>query len=416
MTEEKPVQPTVESADKPTAEPAVAPPSSSSEPNSSSRSAASRVRSLGNQIWSAIALPLLAIVLALIVGAIVIILTSAIKPGASISLTLPLEAYGALWEGSLGSPNGRVSTLVFATPLILTGLGIGLAFKAGLFNIGGEGQFLLGATAAVVAAVALNGSDPWIAIPISLLAAMIVGGAWGFIPGALKAFSGAHEVVTTIMLNFIAKYLIAYLISGPLKLPKSPQPVTANVGDAALPILFGRDGHIGIIIAFAAVPIIWFLLNKMTLGFEIRAVGANPDAARYAGMKPRRLIILTMSIAGLLAGLAGGINILGINHQMNASFSTTVGFTAITVALLGRSNPVGIMFAALLFGMMQAGAGLMQINAGVPAELIDLLQAIILLFLVMSPVLRRVFRLRGVRGSLGTTETMSRTYGAEAIK
>ena len=120
--------------------------------------------------------------------------------------------------------------------------------------------------------------------------------------------------------------------------------------------------------------------------------------------------------AGLLAGLAGGINILGINHQMNASFSTTVGFTAITVALLGRSNPVGIMFAALLFGMMQAGAGLMQINAGVPAELVDLLQAIILLFLVMSPVLRRVFRLRGVRGSLGTTDTMSRTYGAEAIK
>jgi general nucleoside transport system permease protein len=416
MTEEKPVQPAVESADKPTTEPAVAPPSSSSEPNASSRSAASRVRSLGNQIWSAVALPLLAIVLALIVGAIVIILTSAIKPGASISLSLPLEAYSALWEGSLGSPNGRVSTLVFATPLILTGLGIGLAFKAGLFNIGGEGQFLLGATAAVVAAVAMNGSDPLIAIPVSLLAAMIVGGAWGFIPGALKAFSGAHEVVTTIMLNFIAKYLIAYLISGPLKLPKSPQPVTANVGDAALPILFGRDGHIGILIAFAAVPIIWFLLNKMTLGFEIRAVGANPDAARYAGMKPRRLIVLTMSIAGLLAGLAGGINILGINHQMNAGFSTTVGFTAITVALLGRSNPVGIMFAALLFGMMQAGAGLMQINAGVPAELVNLLQAIILLFLVMSPVLRRVFRLGGVRGSLGTTDTMSRTYGAEAIK
>jgi simple sugar transport system permease protein len=416
MTEEKPVQPAVESADKPTAEPAATPPSSTSEPNSSSRSAASRVRSLGNQIWSAIALPLLAIVLALIVGAIVIILTSALEPGASVSLTLPLDAYAALWEGSLGSATGRVSTLVQAAPLILAGLGVGLAFKAGLFNIGGEGQFLLGATAAIAAGVAVEGSGPLVAIPVALLAAMIVGGAWGFIPGALKAFSGAHEVVTTIMLNFIARALMSYLIVGPLRLPRSPQPVSAPVTDAALPILIGRDGHLGIIIAFVAVPIIWFLLNKMTLGFEIRAVGANPDAARYAGMKPRRLIILTMSIAGLLAGLAGGINILGINHQINATFTTTVGFTAITVALLGRSNPVGIMFAALLFGMMQAGAGLMQIKAGVPSELVDLLQAIILLFLVMSPVLRRVFRLRGVRGSLGTTDTMARTYGAEAIK
>jgi ABC-type uncharacterized transport system permease subunit len=403
-------------ADKPTAEPVVTPSSTSSEPSRSGRSASSRIRSLGNQIWSAVALPLLAIVLALIVGAIVIILTSALEPGASISLTLPLEAYAALWEGSLGSANGRVSTLVQAAPLILAGLGVGLAFKAGLFNIGGEGQFLLGAISAIAVGVALEGTGPLVAISGAVLAAMVAGAAWGFIPGFLKAFSGAHEVVTTIMLNFIAKFLIAYLISGPLKLPLSPQPVTAPVSDAALPILFGRDGHIGILIAFAAVPVFWFLLNKMTLGFEIRAVGANPDAARYAGMKPRRLVILTMSIAGLMAGLAGGLNVLGINHQMNASFSTTVGFTAITVALLGRSNPIGIMFAALLFGMLSAGALNMQIVAGVPAELVALLQAIILLFLVMSPVLRRVFRLRGAKGSLGTTDTMSRTYGAEAIK
>jgi simple sugar transport system permease protein len=192
--------------------------------------------------------------------------------------------------------------------------------------------------------------------------------------------------------------------------------VTPNVGVAALPILIGRDGHAGILLAFAAVPVIWFLLNRLTLGFEIRAVGANPDAARYAGMKPRRLIVLAMSLAGLLAGLAGSINILGINHQMNATFSTTVGFDAITVALLGRSNPIGIMFAALLFGLMRAGSGLMQIQADVPAQLVDLLQAIILLFLVISPVLRRVFRLRGVKASLGTTDTMSRTYGSEAIR
>ena len=416
MTDEKNTQPAVEAADKPTAEPAAAPSSTTTEPSPPQRSMGSRLTAIGNQIWSAVAMPLLAIVLALIVGAIVIILTSALKPGASLDFALPFKAYAALWEGSLGSPNGRVSTLVQAAPLMLTGLGVGLAFKAGLFNIGGEGQFLLGAIAAIAVGVALDGNGPAVAITGAVLASVVVGAAWGFIPGFLKAYSGAHEVVTTIMLNFIARFLIAYLISGPLKLPLSPQPVTAPVNDAALPILFGRDGHIGILIAFAAVPIIWFLLNKMTLGFEIRAVGANPDAARYAGMKPRRLIILTMSIAGLMAGLAGGLNVLGINHQMNASFSTTVGFTAITVALLGRSNPVGIMFAALLFGMMSAGALNMQIVADVPAELVALLQAIILLFLVMSPVLRRVFRLRGVKGNLGTTDTMSRTYGAEAIK
>lgn len=417
MTDDKGTQPTVDATDKPTAEPAVAPTSSTSEaPEAPNRSLGSRLRSIGNQVWSAVALPLLAIVLALIVGGIVIILTSALKPGASIDLTLPFKAYSALWDGSLGSPNGRVSTLVQAAPLMLTGLGIGLAFKAGLFNIGGEGQFYLGATAAIAVGVALEGTGSLVAITGAVIAAMIAGGAWGFIPGALKAFSGAHEVVTTIMLNFIAKFLMVYLIAGPLKLPLSPQPVTAPVNDAALPILFGRDGHLGILIAFAAVPIFWFLLNKMTLGFEIRAVGANPDAARYAGMKPRRLIILTMSIAGLMAGLAGGLNVLGINHQMPASFSTTVGFTAITVALLGRSNPIGIMFAALLFGALSAGALNMQTVAGVPRELIALLQAVILLFLVMAPVLRRVFRLRGVKGGLGTTDTMSRTYGAEAIK
>jgi simple sugar transport system permease protein len=408
--------------DKDTVDPNPQAPSSTSAtetgspPSGSKQAKPSRLTRFGDQVWSALALPLLSILLALVVGGVVIILTSALEPGASINLALPFEAYGALFQGSLGSANGRVSTLVQAAPLMLAGLGIGLAFKAGLFNIGAQGQFLMGATASVAAAVAVSGSGPFVAIPVSLAAGMAVGALWGFIPGFLKAFSGAHEVVTTIMLNFIALALMSAIISGPLRLPNSPQPVTPNVGDAALPILIGRDGHIGILIAFAAVPIVWFLLYRLTLGFEIRAVGANPSAARYAGMSPRRLVIMTMSLAGLLAGLAGTINVLGINHQMNATFSTTVGFDAITVALLGRSHPVGIMLSALLFGMMRAGAGLMQIEAGVPAELVDLLQAIILLFLVASPVLRRVFRLRGVKSGLGTTDTMSRTYGSESLR
>ncbi len=374
------------------------------------------VMNAGAQIWSQLALPVLAIVLALVAGAVVIILTSALTPGKPIDFGLPLRAYGALLEGSLGSENGRTSTLVQAAPLILAGLGVGLGFKAGLFNIGAQGQFLLGALACVAASQLVSNSGALIAITFAYVAGALVGALWGFIPGFLKAVSGAHEVVTTIMLNFIALALMSALISGPLRLPKSPQPVTPNVGDAALPILFGRDGHLGIIIAFLFVPIVWFVLYRTTLGFEIRAVGANPDASRYAGMKPRRLITLTMSLAGMLAGLAGTGNILGINHQMNATFSTTVGFDAITVALLGRSHPVGVMLAALLFGAMRAGAGLMQIEAGVPAQLVDLLQAVILLFLVASPVIRRLFRLRGVKSSLGTTDTMAKTYGSEAIR
>jgi len=405
--------------DKPSVAPVPSPATPMSAPSKPAKPPvgwSGKARSLLWQAWSVMAMPLLAILLALIVGAIVIVLTSALKPGATFDLGLPLRAYQALWDGSLGSENGRVTTLVQAAPLILAGLGVGLGFKAGLFNIGAQGQFLIGAVFCVAGAMLVSDQDPIIAIPFSLLVGAIAGAAWGFIPGALKAFSGAHEVVTTIMLNFIALALVSWMITGPLRQARSPQPVTPDVGNAVLPILFGRDGHLGIILAFIAVPIVWFLLYRMTTGFQIRAVGANPDASRYAGMKPRTIIILTMSAAGMLAGLAGTITILGLTHHMNATFSTTVGFDAITVALLGRSHPVGIMLAALLFGMMRAGASLMQIQAGVPSELVDLLEAIILLFLVASPVIRRVFHLRGVKSSLGTTDTMARTYGSEAIR
>jgi simple sugar transport system permease protein len=403
-------------ADKPTVPPARPPASPTNTTGNRNDQLAGRLTSLGNRVWATMALPLLSIVLAFLVGAIVIILSSALDPERGLDFGLPLRAYSALFEGSLGGENGRVSTLVQATPLILAALGIGLAFKAGLFNIGGEGQFLMAAVACVGASQLVSTSNPIIAIPFSLIVGALAGAAWGFIPGFLKAFSGAHEVVTTIMLNFVARALMSFLIVGPLRLPRSPTPVTPSVGNAELPIMLGRDGHVGILLAVIAVPIIWFLLYRTTLGFEIRAVGANPDASRYAGMKPRRLVALTMSLAGLMAGLAGTVNILGLNHQMNATFTTSVGFDAITVALLGRSHPFGIAGAALLFGGMRAGAGFMQIRAGVPSELVDVLQAIILLALVAAPVIRRLFRLRGVKASLGTTDTMSRTYGSEAIR
>jgi len=403
-------------ADQPASAPLAPPASTTSKPTNTPPGWSRRVRGFLARTWSALAMPLLAIVLGLIVGAVVIILTSSLAPGATFDLTLPFRAYQALWDGSLGSETGRVTTLVQSAPLILAGLGVGLGFKAGLFNIGGNGQFLIGGICSVAAALVVRDQSPIIAIPVALVAGAIGGAFWGFIPGVLKAFRGAHEVVTTIMMNYIAYATLSWIVTGPLRQARSPQPVTPDVGAAALPILFGRDGHLGIILAFVAAPIIWFLLNKMTVGFEIRAVGANPEASRYAGMKPRRLVVLTMSVAGMLAGLAGTVTILGINHHMNATYPTAVGFDAITVALLARSSPIGILFSGLFFGALEAGSSQMQIQAGVPADLIGLLEAIILFFLVISPVLRRVFRLRGVKSGLGTTDTITRTYGSEAIR
>jgi simple sugar transport system permease protein len=238
-------------------------------------------------------------------------------------------------------------------------------------------------------------------ILLALVVAAVFGGFAGFIPGALKATSGAHEVVTTIMLNYVFVFVTYWAISGPLRLANSPQPITLDTGTrgADLPIILGRDGHAGILLALLGIPLIWFLLYRTTLGFEIRAAGANSDAARYAGMKTKRLIVLSMSMAGALCGLAGATTLLGVVHQMAPGYDTTIGFDAITVALLGRSNPIGIGLAGLLLGGMRAGAQAMQISPGVPAELVDALQAIILLFLVIN-MLRRWRVTRPAGGSM----------------
>jgi simple sugar transport system permease protein len=244
---------------------------------------------------------------------------------------------------------------------------------------------------------------------------MLMGAFYGFIPGFLKAMSGAHEVVTTIMLNFIAVAVLAGMVSSVLKVPTSPQPITLDVGNAALPILFGRNGHLGIIYALLMAVAYGWLIFRTTRGFEIRTTGANPDAARYAGMSPRRIVIWTMTAAGMLAGLAGATELLGVSHIMTASYGTTVGFDAIAVALLGRTNPVGIVVAALIFGGMRAGAPAMQIQAGVPAELVGVIQATILFFLVAGPVVQRVFRLKNARAAIEETGTFTKTYGAETV-
>jgi general nucleoside transport system permease protein len=383
-----------------------------------------RANPLPARIWALIALPLISILLALVVGAFVILASQLVLPGGHFDLVLPLTAYSALLEGAFGSPDQWLSgnldpivdTLVSTTPLVLGGLSVGLAFKAGLFNIGAQGQFLLGALGSVAVGVAMATAPAWVAIPLALTAGMLAGALWGFIPGLLKAISGAHEVVVTIMLNYIAVAVIAAFVGGPLRQQGRPEAITPDVGNAALPLIIGHNGHAGIVLALLAVAVVALLLFRTTLGFEIRTVGANPEAARYAGMRPRVLTILTMSLAGGLAGLAGAVVVLGVTHLMTPSFGTTVGFDSIAVALLGRTNPIGIVMAALLFGALRAGASLMQIKAGIPVELIDVLQAMILLFLVANPVLRRLLKLRGVKSGLETTETITRTYSEAVVR
>jgi general nucleoside transport system permease protein len=384
------------------------------------------------RIWALSVVPLVSIVLALLVGAIIILISSVVTTG-SLDWTLPIVAYEALIEGATGisflntedglslefavdaerAARNLTSTLAATSPLILTGLAVGLGFKAGLFNIGGTGQVLMGGFFAAIAGAAVADLPAPVAVTIAVLAGAFGGALYGFIPGALKAFTGAHEVVSTIMLNSIAAFVIIGLVNDVFRIVGPSFARTADVGNAAMPILFGRNGHLGIFIALAIVPITYFLLYKTTLGFEIRTTGANPSAARYAGMSPRRLIVLTMSLCGLFAGLAGTLEILVLGYYP-AVFGTTIGFAGITVAMLGRSHPFGILLSALLLGAMRAGAPNMQIQAGVPVEIIDVIQGVILLFIAAEVVVRRVLGLRAAEpGTTVELATVSKTYGGE---
>ena len=367
-----------------------------------------------------------AVLVALVVGAVIMVVTSPIITG-SLDPWLWVDAYLALIQGATGiaitlNPfsigfvglNGVVDTLVRATPYILGGLAVGIGFKAGLFNIGAQGQFLMGALGAVTVGVFLAETSPFIAVPLALLGGVIAGAAYGFIPGWLKANTGAHEVVVTIMLNYVALAIVSWAVTGPLRSATASFARTDDVGDAAVPFLvFGsRELHLGVLIAFIAVPIVWWVLYRTTVGFEVRTVGANPDAARYAGMRPKLLITGTMAAAGLLAGLAGAIEILGVQNNLPATYATTVGFDAITVALLGRANPFGILFGGILLGALRAGAPLMQIQAGVPIQMVDILQGVILFFLAADLIVRWVFRIRGDEGGdVEELKTVTSSYG-----
>jgi len=386
-----------------------------------------------NRFVALAVIPIVAISLALLIGAIIIVLSSLDTEG-SLNFLLPLVAYESLLQGATGLSfldvdGGTVSfalsidpdrairslsnTLAAAAPLVLTGLAVGVGFKGGLFNIGGTGQVLVGGIFAALVGANVADLPVPIAFPLALAAGMLGGALYGFIPGALKAFSGAHEVVTTIMLNSLAAFAIVGLVNDIFKIQGPTFARTGDVGNAKVPILFGIDGLLPFIIALVAASIAYVVIYRTTLGFEIRTTGANPSAARYAGMSPRRLIVLTMSLCGLFAGLAGSIEILSLGYYP-AVFGTTIGFAGITVALLGRANPIGIVLAALLLGGMRAGAPAMQITADIPIEIIDVIQGLILIFIAAEVVIRRLLRIRGDKVTPGELQTVSRSYGQVA--
>jgi len=360
--------------------------------------------------WSKASVPVYSIVLAFAVAAVVVIVSSAFTETGFDPL-LPFAAYARLLAGSFGSGNAIANTLVSAAPLMFGGLAVGLGLKAGLFNIGVAGQFLVGAFAAAVTGASLAAAPTIVGMPLAMLAGALAGAAYGFIPGYLKARTGAHEVVTTIMLNNAAALLLTWAVNDLVRAPGFSFPRTADIGQSALPILAGRNLHLGIVFAVAAIFMIRWILDRTVLGFEIRTVGTNPNAARYAGMRPVFITALTMTISGLLAGLAGAIQMLGVIGFYAPGITASVGFDSIAVALLGRSDPIGILFAAILFGAFRAGAPLMQIETSVPIEVIDIIQALVILFLAADLIVRKVFRVRAPKVEITEMATVTGSWG-----
>ena len=361
--------------------------------------------------WQKAQVPVYSIVLSFAVAAVVVIVSSAFT-STGFDPLLPLAAYARLFAGAFGSGTGIANTLVAAAPLMFGGLAVGLGLKAGLFNIGVAGQFLVGAFAAAVTGASLAAAPTILAMPLAMLAGAAAGAAYGFIPGYLKARTGAHEVVTTIMLNNTAALLLTWAVNDLVRAPGFSFPRTADIGQSALPVLLGRNLHLGIVFAVITIFVIRWILDRTTLGFEIRTVGANPNAARYAGMRPVFITALTMTISGLLAGLAGAIQMLGVIGFYAPGITASVGFDSIAVALLGRSDPIGILFAALLFGAFRAGAPLMQIETSVPIEVIDIIQALVILFLAADLIVRRVFRVRAPKVEITEMATVTGSWGA----
>jgi ABC-type uncharacterized transport system permease subunit len=377
------------------------------------------------QAGSALVVPVLALLSALVVGGLVIIFTDpdtlgewgefTADPGGAFeaSWTIVRDSYRALFDSSLGTPAAFGRTLVEATPLALAGLSVALAFRAGLFNIGAAGQLIVGATCAGWVGFTWDLPRP-LHVAAAVVAGFAGGAAWGAIAGALKARFGAHEVITTIMLNYISYRLLDYALStDSFRRPGRNDPISPQVHESArLPDLAVGDirAHAGLVIALAAGAGVWWLLGRSTVGFRLRSVGANPHASRYAGMNVSGAYLLAMALAGGLAGLAGTSNILGRpSYSLSGGYFSEVGFDAIAVALLGRANPVGVLASAFLFGVLRAGSTGMQASTSTPVDIIVIIQALIVVFVAAPALVRAIYRVKAGRG---TGQSFATNWGA----
>ncbi len=383
---------------------------------------------------------LLAIFSALVLGGLIIAFSDTTvlhawnsffaAPGSALSATWQsvASAYSALFEGAIVSPStvsaafhgGSVGAIFYplsqttsqATPLILTGLAVALAFRAGLFNIGAASQWIGGSIVATYLGFAIS-LPPVIHVIVCLAGGFAGGAVLGWLVGDLKARTGAHEVIVTIMLNYIMYNLLSYVLGTPTALQQAGQ---ANLisptiaADAQLPHVGGQPPQVGLgfVIALAAAGGVWWLLERSTVGFQFRAVGANPNAARTAGMSVPRTWILAMLLAGGLAGLSGAVTIQGTFYSLNFQSYGTYGIVGITVALLGRARPLGVVLAALLFGAFESGGAVMQAATSVPIDIIEVIEGLIVLFVATPPLIRAVFRLREARA--GGVEAMAKGW------
>lgn len=359
----------------------------------------------------------LAIVLALLLGGVLIAVSNAdvidaaknlfAAPGSFVSTLFSTvgEAYSALFRGAVFDWDARTAersirplteSMINGTPLILAGLGIAMAFRSGLFNIGGQGQVILGATIAGFLGYALH-LPPVVHMLIAAVGGIVGGAIWAGIAGVLKARTGANEVIVTIMLNSIAGYMLGYLLKQNwFTHTTSANPQSRTIDDSSqmfllLPAPFRL--HFGFIIAILATIFVWWLLERSTIGFEFKAVGANPHAARTAGISVSKVTIIVMVVAGALAGLGGAAQVLGTEYKLTGGISGSIGFDAITVALLGRSKPLGTFLAGLLFGAFKAGGYLMQSQTGTPIDIVLVVQSVIVLLIAAPPLVRSIFRL-----------------------
>lgn len=406
-------------------------------PNAEETKARGRIR----RILDGLLMPALALFSALVVGAIIIVVTDAdlmttlfsdpLK-GLGDSWASVYNSYAALITGSIGDPvrlvqalftfdwdqirptlNPLSETLVSATPLIFTGLSVALAFRVGLFNIGGEGQFLVGAAAAAIAGFTLTGLPWFIHMPLAVLAGFLGGAAWGFVPGILKARTGAHEVIVTIMMNYIAYNLINWSLKTPfIQREGRSDPISKNVEPSAYleSIVSGLRVHWGIVIGIlVAIAVSWFLFRS-TKGFELRAVGLNASAARYAGISIAWSTVLSMAIAGGLAGLGGAAVMLGQAHTLTPGFSGGYGFTGIAVALIGFNRPGGVVAAAILFGALRAGSTPMQAATGTPIDIVVVIQSLVIVFIAAPSLVRAIYRIKAARST--GTEVFAKGWGS----